>query len=255
MTALITGASSGLGWEFAKLFAKDGCDLILVARRTDKLNELKSELEKSYGIAVTVLSQDLTAKNAAKTVYDFTVKNKFAVDFLVNNAGFGDYGAFIGCNLEKQQNMIQLNVAALTELSYYFLPQMVERKAGRILNVASIASFMPGPMMSVYYSTKAYVRSFSEALSVEVKKAGVSVTALCPGPTTSEFWERSEADGSSIFKHMFFAKAENVARYGYKRMKRGKALAVPGIMTRLEVFFMRFLPRSFVRNVIYFVQK
>ncbi len=255
MTALITGASSGLGWEFAKLFAQDGNDLILVARRIEKLNELKAELEKSYNINVQVLSQDLTEKDAAKKVFAFTTKKKLSVDFLVNNAGFGDFGSFAECDLAKQSSMIQLNIACLTEMTHYFLPQMIERKSGRILNVASIASFMPGPMMSVYYATKAYVRSFSEALSVELKKTGVKVTILCPGPTKSEFWDRSEADKSSIFNHILFAKADYVAKFGYKKMKKGRLFAIPGFMTSSAALFSRLLPRAFVRNAVYAVQR
>jgi len=255
MTALITGASSGLGWEFAKLFACDGHDLVLVARRIDRLNELKTELEKIYNIKVTVFSQDLTLSDAAESVFSFIERNKITVDFLVNNAGFGDFGFFAECDIAKQQNMIMLNTMTLTKLTRLFVPGMKERKNGRILNVGSIASFMPGPKMSVYYATKAYVRSFSEALSVELKKSGVSVTVLCPGPVKSEFWDKSEADSSSIYKHMFFSTPEKVALCGYKKMKKGRLFAIPGKMTNIIIFLAKIVPRSWTRNIVYMVQK
>ncbi len=255
MTALITGASSGLGCEFAKLFASDGHDLILVARRVDRLNELKKQIEEKYMTKVTILSQDLTLPDAAESVFSFTEQNKIQVDFLVNNAGFGDFGFFDSCDIAKQQNMVMLNVMTLTKLARLYIAGMKERNFGRILNVASIAAFMPGPKMSVYYATKAYVRSFSEALSVELKKTGVSVTILCPGPTKSEFWDKSEADSSSIYKHMIFYKAEKVASLGYRKMKRQKLFAIPGLMTNIIIFFAKIVPRSWARTIVYFVQR
>ena len=257
MTALITGASGGIGAELARLFAKDGFNLVLVARRTEKLDELKSELESAYKISVTNFSKDLSEPFSAKAVYDFTQSQNLPIDVLVNNAGFGDFALFADSNLQKQQQMIQLNIATLTELTHLFLPQMISRKNGRILNVASIASFMPGPKMSVYYATKAFVRSFSEALSVELKKTktGVTVTALCPGPVSTDFWERAEAGKSSLSKHFIFADSKIVAKYGYKRLMKGKILAIPYASTRFCVFLAKILPRSWVRNMIYAVQK
>ena len=166
MTALITGASGGIGAELARLFASDGFDLVLVARRKEKLIELKNELESAHKIKASVFECDLSKDGAAMEVLAFTKEEALSVDVLVNNAGFGDWGLFADCNLEKQNQMIHLNILALTELTRLFLPQMTARKSGRILNVASIASFMPGPKMSVYYASKAFVRSFTEALSV-----------------------------------------------------------------------------------------
>ncbi|MBP5283732.1 MAG: SDR family oxidoreductase [Treponema sp.] len=255
MTALITGASGGIGAELARLFAGDGYNLILVARRLEKLDELKSELESAFGISVTNFAQDLSEAQSAKNVFDFTKSQNLSVDVLVNNAGFGDFALFAESNLQKQQQMIQLNITTLTELTHYFIPQMIERKCGRILNVASLASFMPGPKMSVYYASKAFVRSFSEALSVELKSSGITVTALCPGPVTTDFWDRAEAGSSSLFSHFMFADSKKVARYGYKRLMKGKVLAIPYFSTRCAVFFTRLLPRSLVRNLIYLVQK
>ncbi|MBQ4379446.1 MAG: SDR family oxidoreductase [Treponema sp.] len=255
MTALITGASGGIGLELARLFAKDGYNLILAARRLEKLNELKTELETSHRVSVTVLSLDLSIPGSAKELFDFTQSQNLSVDILVNNAGFGDFSLFADSSLQKQQSMIQLNVTSLTELTKYFLPQFISRKSGRILNVASIASFMPGPKMAVYYATKAFVRSFSEALSVELKHSGVTVTALCPGPVSTDFWDRAEAQKSSLFKHFLFADSKKVALYGYRRLMKGKVLAIPYFSTRVCVFLTKILPRSLVRNLIYAVQK
>lgn len=255
MTALITGSSGGIGSDLARLFARDGFNLILTARRLEKLNELKSELENQFKINVSVISLDLSEKNAAKSLYDFTKSHNLSVDILVNNAGFGDFALFSDCKLEKQQQMIQLNIMTLTELTKLFLPQMLERKNGRILNIASVASFMPGPKMSVYYASKAFVRSFSEALSVELKKSGVTVTALCPGPVSTDFWNRAEADNSSLFKHLFFASSEKVAEFGYKCLMKGKVLAIPNFSTRFFVFLAKFLPLSWTRNLVYKIQK
>lgn len=255
MNVLITGASGGIGAELARLFAKDGYNLLLVARRLEKLNELKAELEAEFQIQVTTFAQDLSRLDSAKNVFDFASAQNLSIDILVNNAGFGDFGLFAQSNLQKLQQMIQLNIAALTDLTHYFLPQMIFRKKGKILNVASIASFMPGPKMAVYYATKAYVRSFSEALSVELKGTGITVTALCPGPVTTDFWERAEAGSSSLFKHLLFADCKKVARYAYKRLMKGKVLAIPYLSTRFFVLLVKFLPASLVRNLIYAVQK
>lgn len=257
MTALITGASSGIGAELARLFAKDGYALLLVARRAEKLHELKNELENACHSTVFIFIKDLTEHDAAQSVFNFAQEQHISVDVLVNNAGFGDWGFFAESDLSKQRQMIQLNVTALTELTHLFLPAMIGRRSGRILNVASIASFMPGAKMSVYYATKAFVRSFSEALSVELKKTktGVTVTALCPGPIKTGFWSRAEAEKSSLFSHAFFFSCVSVARCGYRAMNRGRPLAVPGLSTCLVVLLIKILPYSLVRNLIYMVQK
>ena len=255
MTVLITGASGGIGAELARLFAKDGYNLVLVARRLEKLNELKTELEAEFQIHVTTFAQDLSMIGSAKMIFDFVCAQNLSIDILVNNAGFGDFGFFAQSNLQKLQQMIQLNISALTNLTHYFLPQMISRKNGKVLNVASVASFMPGPKMAVYYATKAYVRSFSEALSVELKETGVTITALCPGPVSTDFWERAEAGSSSLFKHFLFADCKKVARYAYKRLMKGKVLAIPYRSTRFFVLLIKFLPGSLVRNLIYAVQK
>ena len=257
MNALITGASGGLGAEFAKLFAADGYNLILVARRLEKLNELKTELENNYGINVFVFSSDLSEATAAQKVFDFVQSQNLSVDILVNNAGFGDWAFFSDSNLQKQQMMINLNIYTLTTLTHLFLPQMISKKSGRILNVASIAGFMPGPKMSVYYASKAFVRSFTEALSVELKKtkSGVTITALCPGPVSTDFWNRAEADKSSLSKRVLFADSKKVARFGYKKLMKGKVIALSNFSTRIFVFLAKILPANMVRNLVYYFQK
>ena len=256
-TALITGASQGIGAEFARLFAKDGYNLILIARQLDKLNEIKSSLETEYKIKVTVLQKDMCRFSAPQEIFDFTKSLNCKIDTLVNNAGFGDWGFFAQSDLKKQQEMIQLNITALTTLTYLFLPQMIESNSGKILNTASVASFMPGAKMAVYYASKAFVRSFSEALAVELKKTGshVSVTALCPGPVKTDFWNRAEAQKSSLSRFLLFADCKKVAKYGYKKMMRGKVLALPCLSVQFFAFLTKILPRSWTRKLVYFVQK
>lgn len=254
-TALITGASGGIGAELARLFAADGANLVLVARSGDRLAALKEELESSWGISVTTLTADLVAPGAAQAIYAFTQEQGLNIDALVCNAGVGDWGLFTDRPLEKLSDMVQLNVTALTALVHLYLPAMLQAKKGFILNVASLASFMPGPKMAVYYASKAYVRSLSEALSVELKGSGVSVTALCPGPVKTDFWSRAEAEKSRIFSSLLFADSKSVATCGYRAMRKGKVLALPGFSTGCFAFFSRFLPRALVRNLVYQLQK
>lgn len=178
-TALITGATSGLGYEFVKLFAKDGYNLVIIARNKQKMEQIKQSFQS---IDVTVIAKDLSAPNAVKEVFKEVEKQGISIDVLVNNAGFGLLGNFDELDIQKQLDMIQLNVAALTELTYYVLPKMKQKNEGKILNIASTAAFQPGPLMAVYYATKAYVLSFSEALVEELSESAVTVTTLCPGP-------------------------------------------------------------------------
>lgn len=255
MTALITGASGGIGAELARLFARDKYNLVLVARSEEKLAALKAELEAAYGVRVLAFAQDLSESGSAAHVADFIKTESLTIDVLVNNAGFGDWGFFAESSLEKQREMMQLNVVTLTELVHLFLPDMLARKSGRVLNVASVASFMPGPKMSVYYASKAFVRSFSEALAVEVRGTGVTVTALCPGPVSTDFWNRAEAGSSSLFKHLVFADAKSVARCGYRAMQRGRVLAIPGAATKFFVLLSKLLPRTWVRTLVYLIQR
>lgn len=253
-TALITGASSGFGRHFATLFAQDGYNLVLVARSTDKLNQIKAELEMLYGIDVFVITMDLSAQDSAEKIFAITRAKGINVDILVNNAGFGDLGDFRHSSLEKQQQMINLNVLTLTKLCHIYLPYMVENKWGKILNVASVAAFAPGPGMSVYYATKAFVLSFSDALATELKGTGVTVTALCPGPVNTGFAAAAGFKNSVLFSGKEDGKAMRVSRYGYNAMKKGKAVALPDIVCKAAAFGIRVAPRTLAKKFIYTVQ-
>ena len=254
-TALITGASSGIGYELARLFAADGNNLVLVARSKEKLEQIKEEREKEFGVTANVIVCDLSKEGAASEVFSATSEQNIQIDYLVNNAGFGDFGKFHESNLEKQSDMISVNITALTELSRLYLPHMVEQGFGNILNVASIAAFQAGPLMSVYYATKAFVVSLTEALSVELKGTGVKVTALCPGPTKTGFEDSAKLENSGLFKNLKAVTARDVALYGYKKMKKGKLIAIHGFMNRVIVCASKFAPRALVRNVVYNIQK
>ncbi len=252
---LITGATSGIGFEFVKLFAKKGYNLILVARNRQRMHGLKKKLESFFDIKVVVLITDLSVDGAAEEIYDEIKSRGIFVEYLINNAGFGDFGNFLDSEIAKQEDMIHCNVLALTCLTHYFLKEMMERGYGHILNVASIGSFMPGPCMSVYYATKAYVLSFSEALAEEIKGTGVSVTALCPGPTKTGFWKAANTVETSELNNLKNASPKKVASYGYKKMMKDKVIAIPGGAVKLAPLGVRILPRSAVRKIVYKVQK
>ncbi|MDR2201678.1 MAG: SDR family oxidoreductase [Clostridiales bacterium] len=252
-TVLITGASGGIGCELAKIFAAEGCDLILTARRADRLDELKASLTERHGISVLTFVQDLSEPDTPDVISRAVTGAGCRVDILVNNAGLGDYGPFAESDLEKQSAVVQVNVAALMRLTRLFLPQMLGRKSGKIINIASIASFMPGPFMSVYYASKAFVLSFSEALARELQGSGVSVTAVCPGPSKTGFAAAAGLNESKIIGAFNSVGADSVARFAYKAAMKNKTVAVHGFLNRLAVFFgVRFLPRRALR---FFVAK
>lgn len=253
-TALITGASDGIGLELAKIHAASGGNLVLVARSVDKLEHLKQLLESSYKINVMVIGKDLSVPDAALEVYEAVKDAGIRIDYLINNAGFGDFGFFLDGDWGKQNRMIQLNITALTQFTKLFLPEMVARASGKILNVASTASFQPGPLMSVYYATKAYVLHFSEAINNEVAGNGVTITALCPGATISGFQKAAEMEESKLFNGKKLPTAADVATYGYRAMLDGKAVAIPGIMNNLMAFGVRFIPRSLAVKIARKVQ-
>jgi uncharacterized protein len=248
-TALITGASSGIGLELAKIFADNKINLVLVARSEGKLNELATEL-RGKGIIVHVVAKDLGNYNTAKEIFDWCQQQGITVDYLVNNAGFGDFGFFYESDWSKQEQMINLNMTALTYLTRLFLPGMVQRAAGKILNVASTAAFQPGPTMSVYYATKAYVLHFSEAIANELEGKGVTVTALCPGATESGFQTAAAMEESKLVKGKKLPTSAEVAAYGYKAMIKGKKVAVHGFMNKLLVSSIRFTPRNLVLKIV-----
>jgi hypothetical protein len=245
-TALITGASSGIGLELALIHAANGDDLVLVARNKQRLDELKADLERKYNIAVLTIGKDLSLPNAPSEVYSETKAAGIQVDYLINNAGFGNHGLFAVTDWNFEQSMMNLNMTALTEFTKLYLPDMIERGNGRIMNVASSAGFMPCPGMAVYFATKAYVLSFSEALSNEVKSKGVTVTALCPGPTNTGFEKAASMGKVRAFDMFSLPTAKDVAEYGYKSMMNGKTTAIHGFKTKLAIFLVRFSPRKWV---------
>lgn len=245
-TALITGSSNGIGYELAKVHAEKGDDLVLVARNICKLNELKLELEEKHKINAYTIQKDLSVPGAAREVYDELKKQNIVIDYLVNNAGFGDYGLFAESDWNRQEQMINLNVMTLVHLTRLFLPDMIDRKSGKILNVASTASFQPGPTMSVYFATKAFVLSFSEAINNEVAEHSITVTALCPGATHSGFQAAASLQDSRIFEGNNFPASREVAEYGYRAMMNGKAVAIHGLKNTILANGVRFAPRSLV---------
>jgi short-subunit dehydrogenase len=245
-TALITGASSGIGADLARLFARDGYDLVLVARREEKLHELAKEL----GVTATVIAADLSKPDAAQQIVSKLVDKSINIDVLVNNAGLGLAGPFIANDFAKDLEMIQVNIVALTQLTKLLLPGMVSRKQGRILNVASTAAFQPGPLMAVYYATKAYVLSFSEAIADELRDTGVTVTALCPGPTATGFGNVAGMEQTRLFTLMNPMSSADVAKIGYEAMKRGRRVVVTGVMNKVLVQSIRISPRWMVTMIV-----
>ena len=249
-TALITGASSGIGLELAKLFARDGYDLVLVARRREKLEALGKDLARQHQIRFRAISADLADPAAPAEIVRQLTSEAVPVDVVVNNAGFGELGIFAEMDLETIRGMIQVNVTALTVLTKLLLPGMLARRRGRILNVASTAGFAPGPLMAVYYATKAYVISFSEALAEELRGSGVSVTVLCPGPTVTEFQSVAHMESTRLFEMPgVVMDAESVARAGYAGVMRGKRMVVPGLVNKVLPLVIRFSPRAMVVKV------
>src|SRR5258708_1666497 len=249
-TALITGASSGIGLDLTRLFARDGWDVVLVARSKETLRTIAAELTSAHGIAAHVIVADLARPDAAADIVKMLTDSGLTIDALVNNAGLGLTGPFVETDLRGELEMIKVNVVALTHLTKLLLPGMVARKRGRILNVASTASFQPGPLMAVYYATKAYVLSFSEALAEELRHTGVTVTALCPGPTTTGFVAASGVGPSRLFTLMKPSSSAAVARTGYEAMKRGRRVVVHGLRNKLLVQSVRTSPRRLVTFIV-----
>ncbi len=247
-TALVTGASAGLGTELSRLFAADGHDVVLVARRRDKLEALAAEIEKTHGVRATVFAEDLNDAAGPSRIARDLADRGIAIEFLVNNAGFGTTGAFAELDLARELAMIQVNVTALVHLTRLLLPPMVARKSGRILNIGSTAGFQPGPFMAGYYASKAFVNSFTEALSYELKATGVTATVSCPGATATEFSHVAGNEKSRLFQ-MATMSAPEVAAYSYRAMMRGAAIAIPGLRNRIGLQSLRLAPRSAVRRM------
>ena len=253
-TVLITGASSGIGLELARCFAADGCRLILVARNTEALETLAKELRQARKIEVRVLTADLALPATPKRIFEELRAAKISVDVLVNNAGFGANGTFAEIPLARQLEMLQVNITALTELTGLFLPGMIQRKSGGILNVGSVAGFQPGPGMTVYYATKAFVLFFTEALAEELQGAGLKISVLCPGPTESNFGNVARGRKVRQLKTPKMT-SEAVAVYGHRAFRNGKITAVPGFQNHLLVFLNRIAPRWFPRKMVKFYNR
>ncbi len=253
-TALITGASSGIGLELATVHASKGGDLVLVARNKSKLDEIKTELENKFKINVYTIGKDLSATDSAQEVFEETQNNNIQIDYLINNAGFGDFGMFVQTDWKKEHQMINLNITTLTLFTKLYVKDMVKRKSGRIMNVASTAAFQSGPTMAVYFATKAYVLSFSEAVDNEVRDFGVTVTILCPGATESGFQAAAAMEESNLVKGKKLPTSKEVAQYGYNAMMKGKTVAIHGLMNSIMANAVRFAPRALIVKLVRRIQ-
>lgn len=252
-TALVTGAASGLGFEFSKLLANDKFDLILVDINKKGLQDAKTYLDDSFDVKTEILVQDLSKTECCEEVYKFT-KHK-TVDILINNAGFGLFGPFKRTNWKREEAMINLHVQTTTHMTKLYLQEMINNGYGRILNISSLAAFEPGPLMSIYYASKAYILSFSEAIANELKGSGITVTVLCPGPTKTNF-QKVVSNSSSPNKIGYnMASARDVALIGYKAMLSGKTIAVPGFLNKIISFLPRIMPRKHVTATVRWIQE
>ncbi|MFP4548865.1 MAG: SDR family NAD(P)-dependent oxidoreductase [Fidelibacterota bacterium] len=254
-TALITGASGGIGNEMAKILAAKNINLVLVARSEHVLEKMKLDLEAEHNIKVFNIIRDLREFDSAKDIYDIIKLENIPIDYLINNAGFGYYGKFTETGWEKEYDMIQLNIIALTYLTKLFLKDMLKRNEGRIMNIASTAAFQPGPLMAVYFATKSFVLYLSEAIAEEISNSDVTITTLCPGPTGTGFEDNAELGDSGLFKQTKIADAGEVAAYGINAMMKGKRLAVHGLMNKIMAFSNRLLPRKFILKTIHQLSK
>jgi short-subunit dehydrogenase len=256
-TALITGASTGIGYALSKCFAADRHNLILIARQEQRLRQVAGELSGQFGISVRVIAADLAKPGSPQQIADEVRKDALPVEYLVNNAGFGLGGKFAETDLSVELAMMQVNMSALVHLTKLFLPDMLARKSGKIMNVASTAAFQPGPLMAVYYATKAFVLSFSEAIANELSGTGVTVTALCPGPTQSEFQQRAHIEHTRLIKGKFMGlmTSEAVARSGYQGLMHGKRVVIPGLINKIGVQSVRVSPRRVTTQVARMLQE
>ncbi len=259
-TALVTGASLGIGLEFARILAQHDYDLVLVARSADRLKELAEKIfqensNRNPGISIHIIVKDLSVPNSGREVFEELKAKGILVDVLINNAGFGDYGLFHELKLERQLQMIDLNVRSLTELTHLFGKEMIKRGSGKIVNVASTAAFQPGPLLTVYYATKHFVLAFSEGLANEWKDFGVTVTALCPGPTESGFQEAANMGRSKLFRRFQLPSSALVANYGFQAMNEGKTVAIHGRFNRLGTVLVKFVPRKWLISMVRKIQE
>jgi len=248
-TALITGASSGIGLELARLFARDGYHLVLVARNRGALRDLADELHSLNGIEVRVVPKDLSHPSAPVELHQELQEAGIALDALVNNAGFGGSGPFLETDWNHEAEMIQVNIVALVHLTKLFLPQIRARR-GKLLNVGSVAGFLPGPYTAIYYASKAFVLHFTEALAEELSGTGMTVTCLCPGPVQTNFQKRAHVGGSSRANQRLYMDVREVARLGYEAMNEGKRIVIPGWKNRLLTNVLRLVPRNTVTRMV-----
>jgi short-subunit dehydrogenase len=254
-TVLITGASTGIGYNLAHLFAKDKNTLLLVARNEKKLQEVASELQNKYQIQVYILAADLSNPDSPKQIYGFAKGKGLFIETLVNNAGFGSNGKFSELPLTEELEMVQVNITSLIHLTRIFLPEMIQNKGGKILNVASTASFQPGPYMTNYYATKAYVLHFTEGLAEELKDDNVTVSALCPGPTLTEFQSRANLKNALLLRGPLTMSSQKVAEVGYKGLLSGNVIIIPGFMNWLASKITSITPRFLVRKITAMLNK
>jgi short-subunit dehydrogenase len=254
-TALITGSASGIGYELARIFAADNYNLVLVDRNELKLQEIAIEFQEKFNLIIRTIVKDLSLSTSPEEIFTELQQAGIKIDILVNNAGFGTYGLFNETNLNTELEMLQVNLVCLTHLTKLFLKDMVKQRNGKILNVASAAAFQPGPLMAVYFATKAYVLSFSEAIANELEGTGVTVTVLCPGSTISAFHERTGMADSKLVKGQKMMDAKTVAQIGYDALMRGKTIAIPGLLNKILAKIVGFVPRRLVTKVVRTMQE
>lgn len=254
-TALVTGASSGIGYEIARRLAAEGHNLVLVARRRERLDELARELMNAHKITVTVVPLDLARPGAVDALHQRLQKESIPIDMLVNNAGLGHSGALIDLSVESVRSELDLNIGVLTEMCQRFGADMSRRGLGKILNIASAAAFQPGPWLAVYAASKAYVLSFSEALRQELKESGISVTVVCPGPVATEFHSVAGTDTLAFIRFTPQMSAAELARHAVRAMHQRKSVVIPGLLNRINAFLPRFLPRNLVAWAVGFLMR
>lgn len=253
--ALITGASGGIGLELASIYASEGHSVVLAARSADKLTAYAAELRQRYGVQTRVEVTDLSREDSPRALYETLKKSGVEIEYLINNAGVGNYGLFWRSDLDKDLALVRLNISALTALTKLFVKDMIVRKSGRVMNVASTAAYMAGPYMATYYASKAYVLSFSEALAEELRGTGVTVTVVCPGPTHTGFHAAADIGGSRLFSGPLVMEASAVARIAYAGCMRGKRVVVTGWSNSIMVFASRLSPRSWATRVVRYLQE
>ncbi len=253
-TVLITGASAGIGLEFAKIFAKEKYDLVITARNETKLNELANEIKNKNNVKVNVLAIDLSKQNAGERIFNELKNENIVIDILVNNAGLGVFDNYWEIELQDEQNMLQVNIMALVGLTILFAKDMVNRGGGKILNVASTAAFQPGPTMAGYYASKAFVLSYSQAVDFELRQKGVQVSTLCPGPTITEFQIRANMEDVNLFKKGFVMSPEEVAQIGYNGLMKGKPVIIAGAMNKISAMSSKISPSKVSMKIVNWLQ-